>query len=123
MKTFIATIRIKGQLIRTTVAADDAIHAKLLLQFLFGMNSIAAPPAIAENSAGELPDAEQLYLGDGLIKPISSTSPKSPEKAQLDALKVRKDQATQALKAARQRINVTKAQKALHKAMQPIPLK
>ena len=123
MKTFIATIRIKGQLVRTTVTADDAIHAKLLLQFLFGMNSIAAPPAIAENSASELPDAEQLYLGDGLIKPISSTSPKSPEKAQLDALKVRKDQATQALKAARQRINVTKAQKALHKAMQPIPLK
>ena len=123
MRTFIATIRIKGQLVRTTVTADDAIHAKLLLQFLFGMNSIAAPPAIAENSAGELPDAEQLYLGDGLIKPISSTSPKSPEKAQLDALKVRKDQATQALKAARQRINVTKAQKALHKAMQPIPLK
>ena len=118
MKTFIATVRIKGQLIRTTVAADDAIHAKLLLQFLFGMNSIAAPPAIAENSAGELPDAEQLYLGDGLIKPISSTSPSTPEQAQLDALKTRKDQATQALKAARQRIKVTKAQKALQSAIQ-----
>ena len=118
MKTFISTIRIKGQLVRTTVTADDAIHAKLLLQFLFGMNSIAVAPTIAENSAGELPDAEQLYLGDGLIKPISSTSPRSPEQAQLDALKTRKDQATQALKAARQRIKVTKAQKALQSAMQ-----
>ena len=63
MRTFIATIRIKGQLVRTTVTADDAIHAKLLLQFLFGINSIAVAPAIAENSADELPDAEQLYLG------------------------------------------------------------
>ena len=58
MKNYIATIRIRGRQVRTRVWADDPIHARLLLQYLFGMNSLAAGPVLAEGDCQHLPDAE-----------------------------------------------------------------
>lgn len=119
MKTYIATVRIHGRLVRTRIWADEPLHAKLLLQYFFGFNSIAAGPALGECNLSHLPDAEQLRIEEAAIAPIKPTKPRSPEQAQIDSLKARKDQATQALKAAQQRQRVVKAQKTLQSAMQP----
>ena len=123
MKTYIATVRIHGRLVRTRVWADEPLHAKLLLQYYFGMNSIAAGPVLGEGHHSHLPDAEQLRLEEASIATIKPVKPRSPEQTQIDSLKARKDQATQALKSAKQRLRVIKAQKTLQMAMQPTPTK
>jgi len=123
MKTYIATVRIDGRLIRTRIWADEPIHAKLLLQYYFGMSSIAAGPVLGEGNHSHLPDAEQLRIHEAAIAPTKPAKPRSPEQAQIDGLKARKDQASQALKAAQQRQRVVKAQKTLQSVMKPPLLK
>jgi hypothetical protein len=123
MKTYIATVRIHGRLVRTRIWADEPIHAKLLLQYYFGMSSIAAGPVLGEGTHSHLPDAEQLRLEEAAITTIKPVKPRSPEQAQIDGLKARRDQATQALKSAKQRQKVVKAQKTLRSMMKPPLLK
>ncbi len=119
MKTYIATVRIDGRLIRTRIWADEPIHAKLLLQYYFGMSSIAAGPVLGEGNYSHLPDAEQLRIEEAAIAKVKPIKPRSPEQAQIDGLKARKDQATQALKSAKQRQRVVKAQNTLQSVMKP----
>lgn len=121
MNTYIATVRIHGRLIRTRIWADEPLHAKLLLQYFFGFNSIAAGPALGEGTHSHLPDAEQLRIKEAVIAPPKPIKPRSPEQAQIDGLKARKNQAAQALKAAQQRQRVVKAQKTLQSVMK-LPL-
>ncbi len=97
MKNYIATIRVKGTTVQTSIAADNVIHAKLLLQYLYGMNSIVGYSAVSEG-----------------------TQPKTPEQLRIDSLKANKDKAASALKAERQRQQVSKAQKTLAAARQPV---
>lgn len=120
MKTYIATIRIHGRLVRTRIWAEEPIHAKLLLQYYFGMNSIAAGPLLGEGNYSHLPDADQLRIEEAAIAPTKPTKPRSPEQAQIDGLKARKNQATQALKSAQQRQRVVKAQQALRQTISDI---
>lgn len=123
MKTYIATVRLNGRLVRTRIWADEQLHAKLLLQYFFGFNSIAAGPALGEGNHSHLPDAEQLRIEEDAIAPTKPIKPRSPEQAQIDSLKARKDQATQALKSAKERQRVVKAQKALHTAIRPLQIR
>jgi len=123
MKTYIATVRVHGRLIRTRIWADEPIHAKLLLQYYFGMSSIAAGPVLGEGNYSHLPDAKQLRIEETPIAPVKPIKPRSPEQAQIDGLKARKDQTAQALKAAQQRQRVVKAQKTLQSVMKPQLLK
>lgn len=123
MKTYIATVRIYGRLVRTRIWADEPLHAKLLLQYYFGMSSIAAGPVLGEGHHSHLPDAEQLRLEEAAIATIKPVKPRSPEQAQIDSLKARKDQATQALKSAKQRQRLVKAKRALQSVMKPPLLK
>lgn len=122
MKTYIATVRIHGRLVRTRVWADEPVHAKLLLLYLFGMNSITAGPFLGEGDHSHLPDAEELHLKEAGISGIKPVKARSPEQAQIDNLKARKDQAMQALKAAQQRQRVIKAQRTLQSATRPRPI-
>ena len=108
---------------RTRIWADEPIHAKLLLQYYFGMNSIAAGPVLGEGHHSQLPDADQLRIEEAAIAPTKPVKPRSPEQAQIDGLKARKDQAAQALKSAKQRQRVVKAQKTLQSVMKPPLLK
>ena len=90
MKDYIATIRIKGSLIKTVVHADSLIHARLLLQYQFGWDSIVSSPVLAETNA-----------------------PKTPEQLRIHSLKAIKKRAADALSAERQRQQIAKAQKTL----------
>ena len=100
MKDYIATVRIKGSVIKTVVHAENTTHARLLLQYQYGMDSIITMPVLAE-----------------------TIKPKTPEQQRIDALKANKDRAADALSAERQRQQVAKAQKAIADARQPKHIK
>ncbi len=90
MQDYIATVRIKGATIKTVVHAENPTHARLILQYQYGMDSIVACPVLVETN-----------------------KPKTPEQLRLDSLKANKDRAVDALTAERQRQKLAKAQKAL----------
>lgn len=98
MKDYIATVRIKGGVIKTVVHAENTTHARLLLQYQYGLDSIISSPVLGE-----------------------TIKPKTPEQQRIDALKANKDRAADALAAERQRQQVVKAQKSLTAARQIKP--
>ena len=98
MKDYTAIVRLRGHVIRTVVHAENATHARLLLQYQYGFDSIVASPSLAETQ-----------------------HPKSPEQLRIDNLKATKDRAAAALSAERQRQQVAKAQKTLTAARQIKP--
>ena len=98
MKNYIATIRIMGNVIKTVVHAENTTHARLLLQYQYGFDSIVSSPVLRE-----------------------TIKPKTPEQQRIDALKSNKDRAADALAAERQRQQVVKAQKSLTAARQIKP--
>ena len=71
MNKYIASVRIRGQIVKMAVFADSMIHARLILEYQFGMNSLASSP-VQVNEAGT-------------IKPLT------PDQARLAALKRQKD--------------------------------
>ena len=98
MKDYIATVRIKGNIVKTIVHAENTTHARLLLQYQYGWDCIVASPVLGE-----------------------TIKPKTPEQQRIDALKTNKDRAADALAAERQRQQVIKAQKSLAAARQIKP--
>jgi hypothetical protein len=98
MKDYIAKVRIKGNVVKTIVHAENSTHARLLLQYQFGWNSIVSSPVLGE-----------------------TIKPKTPEQLRIDSLKATKDRAADALSAERQRQQVAKAQKSLTAARQIKP--
>ena len=98
MKNYIATVRIKGNIVKTVVHAENTTHARLLLQYQYGWDSIVANPVLGE-----------------------TIKPKTPEQLRLDSLKATKQKASDALTAERQRQQIAKAQKSLAAATQATP--
>jgi hypothetical protein len=97
MQDYIATIRIKGNTVKTVVHAENITHARLLLQYHYGWSSIVTSPVLAE-----------------------TMKPKTPEQQRIDSLAANKDRATDALAAERQRQKLSKAQRSLAQARQTI---
>jgi hypothetical protein len=91
---YVATVRVGGQLARTVVYADSTVHARLLLQYKYGMKSIAVAPVQIDESTVE--DATSLF--DGVIKPA-----KTPEQARINSLKTNVERSRQQLDAERER--------------------
>jgi hypothetical protein len=98
MKDYIATVRIKGNIVKTVVHAESTTHARLLLQYQYGWDSIVASPVLGE-----------------------TVKPKTPEQLRIDSLKATQDRAADALSAERQRQQVAKALKSLASARQIRP--
>ena len=98
MKDYIAKVRIKGNVVKTIVHAENSTHARLLLQYQYGWDSIVSSPVLGE-----------------------TIKPKTPEQLRIDSLKASKDRAADALSAERQRQQVAKAQKTLVAARQIRP--
>ena len=98
MKNYIATVRIKGNTVKIDVHAENTTHARLLLQYQYGWDSIVANPVLGE-----------------------TIKPKTPEQLRLDSLKATKQKASDTLTAERQRQQIAKAQKSLAAATQVTP--
>ena len=107
MNKYIATMRIKGQSIKTAVFADSAIHARLILEYQFGMNCILSSPIVTTNESLVGVSIEEALK---MIKPLK---PLTPQQLTIDTLKKQKDQASNRLKAERNRQKISKAQKSL----------
>ena len=86
MNKYQASVRVKGQSVKTAVFADSPIHARLILQYQFGMDSIVSyPTAINEVAA---------------IKPLT------PDQQRIKSMRnrVKQDQAAVKAERARQKI-------------------
>ena len=82
---------------KMAVFAESSIHARLILEYQFGMNSLASAP-VQVNEAGT-------------IKPLT------PDQAKVKSMQDRVKQDQQALKAERARQQITKGQKKLGKVI------
>jgi hypothetical protein len=96
MNKYVATVRVKGQIIKTVVFADSQIHARLILQYQFGMNSVVSSPI----QISEVKTIQSLTPGQQRIKSMQA--------------RVKQDQ--QAVKAERARQKIKAGQMQLSKA-------
>ena len=98
MYKFIANVRIKNQLVKTVIFADSQIHARLIIQYLYGFSSLVNTPI-------------QVNETSKLIRPLS------PQQSRINALKVAKSNAAKALKAEKNRQKIAKAQQTIANTM------
>ena len=69
MNKYLASVRVGGTVVKTIVFADSATHARLLIQYQFGMSSLVSGP-------NQTSESEQNYpLLDSLIKPKPPMTP------------------------------------------------
>jgi NADH:ubiquinone oxidoreductase subunit B-like Fe-S oxidoreductase len=80
MNKYLVSVRVGGQTVKTVVFADSTIHARLLCQYKYGMNSIAASPTLVK----EVDDAALL---DNTIPTIKPKPPTTPAQTRINALK------------------------------------
>jgi len=99
MNKYFCTIRVKGQTVRTVVFAQSTTHARLMIEYVFGMNSVVSHPVLAEAT--------------------TPTTPATPEQQRLATLRATKERAAVALDAERKRQQAARAQKAMAAASQP----
>jgi len=100
MNKYKANIKIKGQTVSTAVFADSVLHARLILEFQYGMGCVVSGPAKLSESSSPL-------------KPIK---PLPPDQYKLASMKQQKDTLTKNMKAERDRQKVKKAQQQIFKA-------
>lgn len=90
MNKYLVQVRIKGQVVKTTIEADSAIHARLIAEWQFGIGSVANTPAkLAENNI---------------------LTPQTPQQARIKSLQTQKDNVSKQLKAERDRQKLQRAQ-------------
>ena len=109
MNKYLATVRVKGQIVKTMVFADSSIHARLILEFQLGMGNVVNSPALSSSSNESYMQFEDVVA----LKPIK---PMTPQQARLDSLKRQKDTISKNIKAERDRQKVAKAQQQIRLA-------
>jgi hypothetical protein len=110
MNKYQAYVRIKGQLVNTAVFADSPIHARLILQYQFGMNSLASSPSVVTHKS------KGYQMIDEVISAIKAKAPQTPEQARVASLQKQKDDASKALKLERNRQKIKRAQQQISAA-------
>jgi hypothetical protein len=99
MNKYLANVRIKGQTVKMAVFADSMTHARLILEYQFGMNSLTTTP-VQVNEAGTI-------------------KPQTPDQARLAALKRQKENVAKQIETERDRQKLAKAQKTISNLNQP----
>ena len=94
MNKYLVTVRLGGKLVKTVVFADSTIHARLLCQYKYGMNSIAVSPVRVDEAE------DDSTLLDSTIKP---KPPMTPAQARIHALKQNVERSKQQLNTERER--------------------
>ena len=84
-------------MVKTVVFADSALHARLLCQYKYGMNSIAASPVRVDEA-----DADETLL-DSTSKVVKPKPPLTPAQARINALKQGVERSREQLHAERER--------------------
>ena len=107
MNKYLATVRVKGQTVRTLVFAESPLHARLILEYQFGIGNVVAYPTQPSTANEDYTPLDEVI---GTIKPMN------PQQAKLNSLKKQKEVASNNLKAERDRQKVSKAQQQIHMA-------
>ena len=100
MNMYSATVRVNGQFVKTAVVADSLIHARLLFQYQYGMDSLLSTPT--------------------QINETDSKRPPTPEQARVKALQVQADRAKQAVKAEKAKQKIRMGQLTLKNLVTPM---
>lgn len=116
MNKYLATVRVKGQTVRTMVFADSSLHARLILEYQFGIGSVISNPTQTTKANEDYTPLDEVI---STLKPIK---PLSPQQARIDSLKKQKDVATKNLKAERDRQKIAKAQQQIRMATTQKPV-
>ena len=109
MNKYLATIRVKGQSMQTMVYADSSFHAKLILEYQFGMGNVIGTPAVSTAKESYTPLEE-------IIASIKPVKPLNPQAARIDSLKRQKAAVSKNLDAERDRQKISRAQQQIHVA-------
>jgi hypothetical protein len=104
LKTFVATVKVNGTSIKTSVTADSSTHARLLLQRLYGTGNVSS----LSESSSELEEA-----GAG-------TKVMDAGNLQVKALADKAKQFTQQKKQLQARQSMAKAQAKMRDASKPL---
>lgn len=110
MNKYLATVRVKGQTINTIVFADSPFHARLILEFQFGIGSVVSSPTQTSKTC------EGYLTLDEAIAAIKPIKPLSPPQARIDSLKKQKYAISTNLKTERNRQKIAKAQQQIRLA-------
>jgi len=91
MKNYLVTVRLGRRLVKTKVAAESSLHASLLVQYAYGMNSVAATPILLSEGDVAYPHYKSITPKPPSIKPQApSAKPKPPptlQQVQVNGLK------------------------------------
>jgi hypothetical protein len=101
---YFATVRLKGISVNTAVYADNSLHARLILEFQFGIGCVVSALALTKKTN------EHYKMLDEVVAAIKPIKPLTPQKVRIDTLKKQKDLASKNLKAERDRQRIDKAQ-------------
>jgi hypothetical protein len=89
------------------VFADSPLHARLMLEYQFGIGSVIHSPSVCS-------EADQSYTPlEELVNEVKTIKPMTPQQARIDSLKRQKDIASKNLKAERDRQKIAKAQQTI----------
>lgn len=87
MNRYLATVRIRGQLVKTAIYADCAIHARLLLLYQFGDHALASGPRLLETDRGRDRQFASIAEMIKVIKPIKPRAPLTADQTRIQRLK------------------------------------
>jgi hypothetical protein len=110
MNRYVAIVRVMGQSVRTMVYADSPLHARLMLEYQFGIGSVLRSPTVLSETDKNYTSLEEL------ANEIKSIKPMTPQQARIDSLKRQKDIASKNLKAERYRQKIARAQQQIRLA-------
>jgi len=117
MKKYLATIKVSGKVMNTAVFADSAVHARLLLQYQYGMDCLQTIPRPAnpqQLSSLALENPSIVHPGKPkTIKAIKPLKPQSPEQMRISNLKAIVDRQKDALR--REKDNQRRQREAEHR--------
>ena len=119
MNKYLATVRVKGQTVRTMVFADSSLHARLILEYQFGIGNVVSNPTLSSKANEDYTPLNEVI---GFVKPVKASKPMNPQQAKLDSLKKQKEVASNNLKAERDRQKVVKAQQQIRMATTQKPV-
>lgn len=97
MKQFYIKVRVNGAWLSTSIFADNAIHARLLAEYEYGIGNVSVTSA----------QGYSMKVNEITSQP---TQAKTPEQLRIDTLQKQKETASNALKAERNRQKLQKAQ-------------
>jgi hypothetical protein len=103
MNKYQATVRVRGKPVRTAVFADNALHARLILEYQYGIGSIVNSPSSSTN------------------EDLDVATPPTSQEARIDGLKKQKDTITKNLQAERDRQKLAKAKHTIANVTTSLP--